>query len=511
MNILRPLCALAVVASLTAGAQKINPITQAVLNGYTELLQEDPKDYQTLYERAAQYYQLGLLDQAKDDLTAALQYTPQKDSDLRQRELTLLSNVAVASEDYELALTAVEDALALKPSDYYNVFKKGNILLLLDRPDEAYRTFSSMQSLRSRSQEAYYGMAKACIRKKDFAEAETLIKEVENAAPTNPVTFTRLGDLYLDMEQPENAAANYIVSMSMGDAGAAPMQALVDMARTNYKAVATALDFAAEKSDNKAMMLFLKGNIALDSGNYTEAEDAFVSLLKQPDTQVAGVYASLARARFALGNLPGAMEAVNQAINLKTAAEYYALKARIEIANGNFHGAIADAAEALRVDADLADAYVISGEAYIGAGQGEEAVKQLNQAIMLAPDDMKALLLRAYANQELNGNPKLAVADFNRIILESPESFPDIAIKGIAQVKTGKKLDADALLQNALSGHPSPADLYWGAVYYAQTGNLDRAKTLADQASFDGFRDTYLLKDSNTPWLSLAPIRHLMK
>lgn len=176
MKFLRLLSVLLVATAFIGAAQKIDPITQAVLNGYTEFLKDNPKDFETLFDRGAQYYQLGLYDQALDDLTQALEYTPQKNTDMRQRELTLISSIAASMDNYELALKAVQDALEISPQDYGNIYRKGLVLLNLKRPEEAYRAFSSLQSLKSRSQDAYYGMAKACIQQGNISEAETLMK-----------------------------------------------------------------------------------------------------------------------------------------------------------------------------------------------------------------------------------------------------------------------------------------------------------------------------------------------
>lgn len=513
MKILNYLCALALLCgAANSYAQKIDPITRAVLEGYGELLKENPKDYESLYERGGQYYQLGMFEEARKDLTSALQYTPKKDTELRQRENTLLSAIESSLGNYDAALAYVNEALTLKPGDYFNTYKKGDILLSLGRNDEAYRAFSSMQSMKSRSQEAYYGMARVAVARQDYPEADGLIKEIKDADPTNPNTFIRIGNLYRQMNQPENASANYIVAIAMGAPTATPLSALNDIASTNYKAVATALDFAIDKSEeNKTIMLFLKGNIAMDSGNYYDAEDAFQKLLKYPDGQIAGVYNSLANVRFALGDMSGATEAVNQAINIEQKADYYMMKAQIELASENYHGAITDANEAARLAPDEAEAYVLAGEAYALSGNGNDAISQLNKAVMIQPDNLNALLTRAYTYEEVLKNSKMAQTDYNRIILEQPSAFPEIAIKGIAQAKAGKKADADAMLTQALSTSPSAEDLYWGAVYYAQTGDLERAKTLADQAEFQGFRNQTMLKKTSTPWLNLSPIRHLMK
>lgn len=511
MKLLRPIFALLIAASLSGLAQKIDPMTQAVLNGYGEFLQENPKDYETLYERAAQYLKLGMLEEAKADLTNALQYTPQKDSDMRARELTLLSSVATALKDYETAFSAVDEALSIKPGDYYNLYKKGNLLLLMNRPEEAYRAFSNMQSLKSRSQEAYYGMARACIAQNNFSEAETLMKEVENADSNNPATFMRLGDLYREMNRPESAATNYIVALAMGAPAAGPMKALNEIAATNYKAVAAALDYAAENVDDKSVMLFLKGNIALDSDNFYDAEQAFSEVLKSPASATSGVYRSLAQARLGQNNPTGAMEAINQSINISPTCGNYLLKAQIEMASGNYYGAVTDANEAIKLDPNNVNSYIVSGEAYALTGQGDDAVKQFNKAIMLEPDNLTALIERAYAYQEVVKNSKAASADYNRIILEMPEDFPGIAIKGLALVKAGRKLEGDSLVESALAANPSYDDLYWGAVYYAQTGDLEKAKTLIDESMYRGMHNTSILKNDNTPWLNLAPIRHLLK
>lgn len=511
MKLLRLICALAVTAGFTAAAQQIDPISQAVINGYTEVIKENPKDYEALYERAAQYHQNGMYAQACQDLEAAIALTPQKNTQLREHEYSLLAASEMASANDEKALAAVDNALNINPANYSNVYRKGMILLNLNRNDEAYRAFSSMQSLKSRSQEAYYGMAKACVRKGQLEEANTLIKEVESAAPTNPLTFTRIGNIYAEMAQPETAAANYIIAMAMDSNGNSGLQELFDLSEKNYKAVASALDFAADKADNKGLMLLLKGTIAKKGGQFNDAEQAFAGLLKYDDGQTASTYASLAECRLGLNELPTASEAVNKAISLNPSSAYYTLKSKIELAMENPRSAIADGNDAIKKDGNNVDALITSAAAYIAAGEADNAINLLNQAIMLEPDNLMALLFRAYSNQELKHNAKSAIGDYNRIILETPESFPNITIQALARAKTGKKIDADEQIKSALSNNPNPDDLFWGAVYYAQTGDLERSKALAEQAIFDGFYNKHLLFSSQLPWLNLKPISHLMK
>lgn len=505
------LCAATACASIICSAQQINPITQAVLNGYAEILKENPGDYFTLYERAAQYYRINRYDDALNDITKAVELTPAKETDLRLSELSLLADVAVETKNYELALKAIDEALTLNPSNYANVYKKGNIQLHLNRPEDAYRTFSSLQSLKSRSQEAYFGMAKAKIMQQDFTEAADLMKEAEAADPTNYLTFCRLGDLYVDMGQPENAATNYLVGFTMADDSSRPLESLISLADRNYDAVATALDFAAEKADNKLPILFLKGNIACESGHFSQADDALTRLLSIPDARIASVYARQATARLGLNDIKGAEAAINAALDKEQKPEYYILRSAIDLAKGEPAQGVIDATQAINANPADVDALIARAESQIALSDAKGALESLNQAIMTSPDDFKALLLRAYVNQELAGNGKAAVGDLNRIILETPESFPGIAVKGIAQAKSGKKLDADATVEKGLSSNSGKDALYWAAIYYAQTGSLEKANEMINKAIYAGYQNQYNLRSALTPWLNISPIRHLMK
>lgn len=512
MKFLKTLCCATLCASaLLCSAQQINPITKAMLNGYAELLKENPKDYQTLYERAAQYYSLSRYEDAHADLTKALEYTPAKEKALRESELSLMADVAVEMKNFDLALQSINEALQLDPGNYAYTYKMGNILLYLNRPEDAYKVFSSMQSMKSRSQEAYFGMAKACIAMKNYGEAEELMKEAENADATNYLTYCRLGDLYLDMEQPENAATNYLLGFTMSKDSQRPLESLISLANSNYNAVATALDFAAEKAENRIPILFLKGNIACESGNFSQADAALTQLLSYPEAKTPGVYAKLAEAKLGQNDLNGASQAIDNAITLGGGAYEYTLKSVVDLANGDAAKALQDASKALAADANYTDALVAKAQAQIAQNDGQGALESLNEAIMIAPDNQKALLLRAYANQELLKNGKAAVGDFNRVILEEAETFPAITYKGLAQAKSGKKLDADSTVEKGLKENTSKDDLYWAAVYYAQTGNLEKANDLLQKATYAGYQNQYEIKTDNTPWLNLAPIRHLNK
>lgn len=512
MKILKPVMCLALMAGIGGYAQQINPITRAMLNGYEEILKSNPKDYQTLYERAAQLYNLSQYEKALDDITKATEYTPSKESVLKAQEYSLMADIASEMKNYELALKAIDGALAIDPSNYANIYKKGNICLSLNNAEEAYRTFSSLQRLKTRSQEAYFGMAKADIMLGKTTEAEELLKEAEAADPTNPLTFCRVGDLYQDMNRPENAASNYLIGFSMSENPIRPLESLLSLANKNYGAVLTALNFAIEKSDSKMPLLYLKGTIANATGHYTDAQDALTTLLSNPECREAGVYRQLSEAEFALNKLDDAQADVDKAISLSPSVELYLIKGNILLARGLNSQAKVEASKILNADPTSIDGMILKARVLINEGNGEEAKTVLNEIVMTAPDNSEALLLRAYTNDILLKDGKASVQDLNRLASIEAESFPDYSYKAIAKAKVGKKLDADAIIEDGLKHNSnSSSAYYYSAIYYAQTDSLEKGIEAVKRAVYEGFSNKYDLESANEPWFNISPLRRLMK
>lgn len=500
----------------TAGfAQQINPITKAVLDGYTEYLKENPKDFQTYFERASQYYQLSMYDEALADVAKAIEYTPKKEADWLMQEYSLLSDIAVENKDYNTALKAIESALEINPEYYPNIYKKGNIQLYLNMPEEAYKTFSVMQRLKSRSQEAYFGMAKSAIMMGKTDGVDDLIRQAQDADPSNPVTYNRVGDLYADMGQTENATANYLMAISIANDPKRSVNSLVDLANNDYSGVAQGLDFAINKTQNKAPLYYLKGNLAYKVGNYSDARVAFSQLLGMKDGRVPNVYASLAASDMAM-NLPEeALLNINNALSADLSAaeilDYNIIKARALLASGQDAAALLAAQSALEADPSSVDAMMQIAQIYVAQNDGKKALEILNEAVMTDPENIEALMVRGFVNEEMLKDGRQAVADYQRAGSIDADTFPGIALRALGKARSGKKLDADALINDALGKDLSANDCYYIGVYFAQTGNLEKAAEYVRMAIDKGYQNQYNLKSENFANLSITPIRHLLK
>jgi predicted Zn-dependent protease len=510
MNLKRLLLQGFAAATIIASAQQINPITQAVLNGYNDVLAETPNDYITLYQRGAQYYSLSMYDNALTDLQKAVQNTPAKDKDMLMQEYSLLSDVCCELKNYDKALVSVNNALEISPESYANLYRKGNILLYMNNPEEAYRVFATMQRLKSRSQEAFFGMAKASIMMGKSEDADKLIKEAEMADPSNYITYCRIGDLYQDLGDNGKAAANYLSAFGLADDSSRPIDSLIKLAEKDYPSVGSSLDYALTKTKNTIPLNFLKGNIAYRTGNYAAAYTAFNELLATPQARDESIYCAQARTALALNRLDDAYQAATNAVSLSKDSETLLVRSAVELARETPAAALLSATEAYKLDANSNEALIAVALANVALGDAKSAVEALNEVIMNDATNPYPLMLRAYINANSLNNDKSSVADYTRVIRIDDSSIAGTTYKALAQARTGKKLDADSTITKMLASNPDKEAYYYAAVYYAQTGDLEKGYSMAEKARDGGYQNIYNFITDKTPGLSLAPIRHLM-
>lgn len=503
----------AAMLAMSVSAQQINPITKAVLNGYQQILNENPNDYLTLYQRATQYYNLSMYEESLVDIIKALDCTPAKEKEMRASEFSLLADIYIQTKEYDKARSAIDSTLALTPDDYAMLYKKGNIDLYLDKPDDAYKSFATMQRMKSRSQEAFFGMARADIMMGKKEEARELMTQAVNADPSNYLTFCRIGDLYEDMEEYENAAANYLSAFSLADAKSSrPLESLIALADRNYPAVEAAIQYAISRTSNSTPLYFLQANIAFNSGNYPQAYEGFSNLLASKEGQTGPVYATMAKTCLALDKISEASTNADLAVLKDNTVANQLVKAEVELAAGNPSSALLAASKALRADPNSTDAMVWSALANMNLNDPKAALETLNEAVMTNPSDTYARMLRAYVNFEMLNDAKEAILEYTRIGNSEEDTFRGMTYKAMAQCFAGKKLDADETMRKAIAAKADKTknDYYDAAMYYAQTGDLVKGKEMTAKAIELGYSNLFNLYTNKTANLNISPIRHLL-
>lgn len=344
-------------------------------------------------------------------------------------------------------------------------------------------------------------------------DARRLIKEAENADPNGYLTFCRIGDLYHEIGEDENAASSYLSAFSLADKDLSrPIQSLLKLANKNFPAVDSALQFAISKSENPDALNFLQANIAYNSGNYMQAYNGFTNLLKSKEGQISSVYATMALTCLALNKMNEALTNADMAVLKGQTLQALVAKARVNNAAENYPAALMASSKAIALDNNSVDAQVEYALANIALDDKKAALQALNECAITDPTAIYAQMLRAYINYELNGDTKEGIHQYQRISELAEENFPGLAYEALAKSIAGKRLDADEMIKRKLQNNAdlTKDDYYYAAVYYSQAGNLSAAKDMIDRALALGYQDQYNLYVNKTANLNISPIRHML-
>lgn len=490
------------VAGMTAQAKPIDPMTQAVLNAYEQLLQEDPGDYTTLYERAMQYYQLEMYSQALDDVDHALRLTPADQKELRSKEYELQGSILAMDKNYKGAVASIRKALECQPGDYELNYRLGEFSLLAGDNDGARAAFTAMQRKQSRSPEAMLGLARVDVAQGKFQDAMTKMKQAEDLNSSLWTTYQGIGDLLVQLGQPQQAALNYVRAIALADGQSMPLESLFKLASANYPAVKAGLEEAQKKANNSVAMPLLMGNVAFQTGNYADASQALNQVLTHEQGRQPGVYSLLSECLMAQGRSAEGVDYANRAVKISPNAHNLAILARTLRGAGNYTEALNAAQKALKASANDPDALTEEALAYLGMKDYDKALGSLQKLIAADPDNIYALVL-AGSVQDILKNSATPSVYFSRALTAPAQTPAEIALKGLAQLKTGKTLDGDATLRKLVE-KPTPEACYWAAVAYANSGDSTRAAALARQARDLGYQNAYLLDVAAGP-LTLRP------
>ncbi|MDE6243196.1 MAG: tetratricopeptide repeat protein [Muribaculaceae bacterium] len=506
MNFRKYIVAASVGMALAVNAQSINPLTQAMLDGYETLLAENPKDYRTLYERASQYYRLSRYDLALNDIKKAIEFTPAKDKDQLSSVYGLCADIYTQMQDYSAALDAVNNALVQTPNSYPLLYMKGNICLYLNDLKAAAGCFQAMRRMNPRSQEAVIGNAIVAVRERNFGQASELLKDAERLDPSNYLTYCRIGDIHREMGMHRQAASDYISAFSLNYSSERPMSSMLSLAKENYGATVEAVDYALTQTSNTVPLNFLKANIALNAGKYAEAYEAYQQLLID-EAQTAILAPSVAKVCLGMGNIQEADKYANMALQRNNNAANNLTKAQIEESAGNIASALIYAENSLRANGDSPDAIMEVASLQTASGNFEDALRTLANALLLDPSNTNYLLLRGYIQSKCQNNAAAGNIDFQRAINASLGDDSGVAAKAIAQALSGLKLDAQstiAPLESKAEINPETAILV--AQYYKLAGNASKAAEYKAKAKAQGYEDEYIMSYSLNPILSLKGI-----
>lgn len=487
-------------AACPAAATNVDPMSQAVIDAYTDILKEQPSDYTTMYQRAMQYFQMGFNKAALADVQKAINLTPDKNKELKASEYELLASLMAVEKDYAGAVTGIRNALKYSPDNYKLLYRLGEFSLLANDLAGAKVAFLAMQRQQSLSAEAMIGLARIDIANNNIDDAMTKLKLANEYGSTKWTVSNSIGNLMKQLNQPSQAALYYIKAIALADGQQQPLRALFDLAETNYSDVVATVKETGEKANNATMSLLL-ANLAFENGHYAEAMSALNKVLEYEQGKQPGVYNLLAECQFAMADFDNAMANALRASSMSTQPKFLRTLADVQHEKGLKDEAMTTVDRVLEAAPEDVETLIKKAGFQAAAGNYQQACELLQKALDNEPDNIYLLTLAGLMQEK--AGMKEAANSFAHAAQMDAVADIELACKAIAQMKSGKTLDADGTLRK-LSTINTPGALYWAAVACASNGDADKSRHLANDARMQGFENRYLLDYAKGP-MTLRP------
>lgn len=488
-----------------------NPMTQAVLAVYEDELRQNPADYNIYIARADEYYRHNEYIRAMADVEKALEFAPATESDVRMRAYVLRAGIYNQTKRHEQALADLNQASAIDPDAFAVLYQKANTEFLLGKYADAKADYSRMTRLNTRSAEAYIGLARVAVKENNLGIANELLAKAVDIDPNNADTYVRRASVRKLMGDHNGAVEDLVLAISTDNKHPKAMDELLDYGNTNYPATMAGLSNAIAQAPQVGMFRYIRAVIAQAHFHYLAAINDYQAILDQRLYNYFGIYASIAECQYALGDYDKALDNVDRALGaIRDNASYYVAKSKILRALGRYDDAIKAGAAALAVNRASNEALAEMALAYVGAGNPEEASALLGEAMLNDAESALYPMLRAWVLEKYLNKASAArqlyqkVADMDHFYIDNPRS-----LKGFALLFLGDTAAGGRWMKNILDTATDYDGLihYYGACYYAQAGDTDRAMQCASKALELGYANYHNWTEATDGRINVGPLR----
>lgn len=486
-----------------------HPMTRAVLDAYTSLLKENPRDYETYLQRAREYYNHDEYLLAMADINEALRYIPESSRDMKFDALSLRANIYLQNGKNSQALADLKDALAIDPESFATLYLKANTEYALEQYAEAKNDYQRLLRINPRSSEAYLGLARVAVKESNLGLSNDYLEQAVSLDPNNPEAYLRRASVRSLMGNDNGAVDDLVLALSINSTNPKAVDALLKYADKNYSAVINGLSTAISQAPKNALFWYLRAQIAQAHNHYASALSDYRKIIDDNLYNYRGLNASVAECEFNMGMYKEALDDVDYALaSITDNPNYYILRSQALRALGRKQEAVEAAAKALAVKPGMPEALMQMALCYVDDNNYKEAVELLGEACLTQSDNPTLYLLRACVLDKLNQPQAATLMRNNAAEIEgfAPENVR--SLKGFALEALGKKNEAEAWMNSILAApdHDGLAN-YYGACFFAARGDNDRAMKCAEESLRKGYANYYNWMLNTDAPINVAPLR----
>ncbi|MDE6540958.1 MAG: tetratricopeptide repeat protein [Muribaculaceae bacterium] len=489
-----------------------NPVTQAVFKVYSEQLNANPKNYDTLLRRANDYYHFDEFRRALEDVSRAIECTPEREDDYLFREYMLRASIYIKTGRRELAIPDLQKAAAINPSSQKVLAMKANAELETGKLADAKKDFQRLQRLNMRNSEATLGLARIAMMENNLGMANDYLEQAVAVDPSNPDIYVRRARVRQQMGQSQAAVDDLLLALGTKGDTQGVIDALMEFSRTDYPATIASLSNAVAAAPDNSMYRYLRASLEKEHAHYLDALNDYQFILDNRLDDYRGIYGSVAECQFALAQLDDALTNVEYALaSVHDNGPYHLLRARILRHKGQLPQALQASADALAAMPENGDALSEMALCYAAQGNTEESMKLFGEASMNHADNPQYYLLRASVLDGQMNQPAAARGLYQRVAgLEGAADSPLRSLSAFARLLNGD--DAATIASDVEAELATATDSdgylnYLAACYFAQAGDNDRALSAAERSLKAGYANLYNWTEFADGHVNAAPLR----
>ena len=328
---------------------------------------------------------------------------------------------------------------------------------------------------------AHLNLAKALELAGKPEEAEKTLSEALSKQPANAIVLTRLVEL-LGREGKTDAA----VAAAERAHTAAPQNqgitvGLIDLyirAGAKDKALALARDQARTNPDN-VQLIAARARAELASRLNNEAAESFRRLVEIAPAQLT-FRRQLAALLLSNGDLDGAQQAIDKAIEINPEPQLVADRIAIALKTSGVAGAVATAHQLSEKYPKLATAPALEGDAYLAGKEYDKADDAYGKAMQQAPSVM--LALRLAQAKAAAGNKDAAAGVLRDWMSKHPDDGAVATVLSGFDLAAQRFDQAKAELERALQTAPQNVVALNNLAWLYQRSGDSRARSFAERA-----------------------------
>ena len=322
----------------------------------------------------------------------------------REDFLRLRAQIKLYAEDTSGALQDVHDALALNAKDPNALQLNGDLLVKIDRPEEAADIYKKILSLDADNELALTSLGSVERKLGHDKEAEKYLQRLAATHPNFYASYLALGDLYASRHDYPKAETNYRKAHTLAPkntlAIAGGMNAAIEAHQ--YPLAGEWLALASPQMQQDSLIMLQKERYLSWIGNYKESADVGQQLIqKLPHDRDAVVY---------LGYDLLKLERYDELLQLASKYEDVLPKEPdLPLLAGYVYKHNSDAVHAqeeftksIERGPNVATAYVNRGFVLHDQRKGDAAAADFNTALKIDPKNGEAHLGLAYADLDLH-------------------------------------------------------------------------------------------------------------